>query len=155
MAEARLPEELSDPGSLDDLEAAECWRLLATQPVGRVAIIVGHYPLIFPVNYALDGECVVFRTGPGAKLWAMDRSNVTFQADQIDVARRSGWSVMVNGSGCEVVAGNNPNLAARIEAGGATPWAPGARSHIVRIIADHISGRRIRPGELPTSPFKA
>ena len=149
MAEERSPEELSDPGSLDEIDSAECWRLLGTQPVGRVAIIVGHYPLVFPVNYTLDGQCIVFRTGPGAKLWALDRSNVTFQVDEIDLERRSGWSVMVNGSGREVVAANNPNFAARTEESGAAPWAPGARSHIIRIVPDHVTGRRIHPGELP------
>jgi hypothetical protein len=41
--------ETLDPGGLDDVEPDECWRLLATQQVGHLAVIVGHYPLIFPV----------------------------------------------------------------------------------------------------------
>ena len=57
---------------------AECWELLATQPVGRVAVIVGHYPVVFPVNYAVDDKTIVYRTGAGTKLHSVHRSNVTF-----------------------------------------------------------------------------
>jgi nitroimidazol reductase NimA-like FMN-containing flavoprotein (pyridoxamine 5'-phosphate oxidase superfamily) len=142
-------DELWDPGSLDELDSVECWRLLATLPVGRVAVVVGHYASVFPVNYALDGRSIVFRTGAGAKLWALDRSNVTFEADDIDVEHQGGWSVMIKGTGQEVSVENNPNLAARSQAAGAAPWAPGPRSRLVRIVADQITGRRIRPGAPP------
>jgi uncharacterized protein len=108
-------EDLWDPGGLDDIETAECWRLLATQPVGRLAVIVGHYPLVFPVNYALEGRSIMFRTGAGTKLWATERSNVTFEADDIDLDHKAGWSVMVKGTAHEISVENNPNVAARSE----------------------------------------
>ena len=98
MTSATRPDDALDQGGLDEIDVAECWRLLATQPVGRVAVIVGQYPLVFPVNYALDGMHVVFRTGVGTKLWGIDRSNVTFEVDELDLAGRSGWSVMVRGA---------------------------------------------------------
>lgn len=138
-----------DPGSLDDIDAEECWRLLATQPVGRVAVIVGHYPLVFPVNFALDGRAIVYRTGTGAKVYSVHRSNVTFQVDQIDPIQRTGWSVMVKGVAQELHAPRNRETISRAEMTGATPWAPGQRDHVIRIIADQITGRRIRAGELP------
>jgi uncharacterized protein len=137
-----------DPGSLDEIEADECWRLLATQPIGRVGVIVGHHPLIFPVNFAVDGKQIVFRTGAGTKLWATSRSNVTFEVDELDLVHRSGWSVMVRGAAQEVSVLRNPILKQRAEARGAVPWAPGPRNHLVRMVADQISGRRIRPAEL-------
>jgi len=137
-----------DPGALDEIDVAECWRLLATQPVGRVAVIDGNYPLVFPVNYALDGKAIVFWTRPGTKLWAIRRSNVTFEVDAFDLWRASGWSVMVKGEAQEMTVEYNPNLVARSKAAGATPWAPGARSHVVRIVAESITGRRIRPAEI-------
>jgi nitroimidazol reductase NimA-like FMN-containing flavoprotein (pyridoxamine 5'-phosphate oxidase superfamily) len=143
--------ETSDPGSLDDIEPEECWRLLATQQVGRLAVIVGHYPLVFPVNYALDDRIIVFRTAPGTKLHAIEHSNVTFEVDEIDMVRRAGWSVLVRGVAHQLLAHRNAELAARSEAGGAQPWAPGERHHIVRVVPDHITGRRIRPGELPNA----
>ena len=142
-------ELLWDEGDLEEIDPEECWTLLATRPVGRVAVIVGQYASVFPVNYALDGRSVVFRSGAGTKLWALDRSNVTFQADHVDVAHRGGWSVMIKGVGQEVSVDNNPNLAARSRAAGADPWAPGPRSRLVRVVADEITGRRIRLGALP------
>ena len=101
MTSATRPDDALDQGGLDEIDVAECWRLLGTQPVGRVAVIVGQYPLVFPVNYALDGMHIVFRTGVGTKLWAIDRSNVTFEVDELDLASRSGWSVMVRGAAHE------------------------------------------------------
>jgi uncharacterized protein len=142
-------ELLWDEGDLAEIDPEGCWELLATRPVGRVAVIVGDYASVFPVNYALDGHSAVFRSGAGTKLWALDRSNVTFQADHVDVARRGGWSVMIKGVGQEVSVENNPNLAARSRAAGADPWAPGPRSRLVRVVADQITGRRIRPGAPP------
>jgi nitroimidazol reductase NimA-like FMN-containing flavoprotein (pyridoxamine 5'-phosphate oxidase superfamily) len=145
----RPTDEDLDPGSLDEIESDECWRLLATQPIGRVGVIVGQYPLIFPVNYAVVGEQIVFQTGAGTKLWATNRSNVTFEVDELDLVHRSGWSVMVRGAAHEVSVERNPILKERAEVRGAVPWAPGPRNHLVRMVADQISGRRIRPAELP------
>ena len=138
-----------DPGGLDEIDASECWKLLATQQIGRLAVMVGQYPLIFPVNFALDERVIVFRTAPGTKLYAIEHSNVTFEIDEIDVDRRSGWSVLVRGVAHQLLARRSGELAARFEASGAQPWAPGERDRIVRIVPDQITGRRIRPGELP------
>jgi hypothetical protein len=144
MTSATRPEDALDQGALDEIDVAECWRLLSTQPVGRVAVIVGQYPLVFPVNYALDGMHILFRTGVGTKLWAIDRSNVTFEVDELDLAGRSGWSVMVRGAAHELSPKQAPT-----DTSGIVPWAPGERVHLVRIVADQITGRRIRPAELP------
>ena len=142
------PSDASDAGSLDEISAAECWQLLATQGVGRVAVIVGHYPLVFPVNYALDGQSIVFRTGSGTKLHSIHRSNVTFEVDSIDPVHHSGWSVMAKGVAQELSVVRNRETVARAELRGANPWAPGERSHFIRILADDITGRRIHPAEL-------
>jgi nitroimidazol reductase NimA-like FMN-containing flavoprotein (pyridoxamine 5'-phosphate oxidase superfamily) len=141
------PEE-TDPGGLDEIDTSECWKLLATQQIGRLAVMVGHYPLIFPVNFALDDKVILFRTAPGTKLYAIEHSNVTFEVDEIDVAHRSGWSVLVNGVAHQLLARRSPELAARFEVSGAQ-WAAGERDRIVRIVPDQVTGRRIRPGELP------
>lgn len=143
------PSEALDPGGLDEIGVAECWQLLSTQAVGRVAVIVGHYPLVFPVNYALDDKAILYQTGTGTKLQSIHRSNVTFEVDSIDLVHRSGWSVMVKGVAQELNVDRNRATVTRAELEGATPWAPGDRHHFIRILADEITGRRIRPGELP------
>ena len=137
-----------DPGNLDEIGVAECWQLLSTQPIGRVAVILGHYPLVFPVNYTVDGESILYRTNAGTKLNTIHRSNVTFEVDEIDHTHRSGWSVMVKGVAHELSAERDRRVISRAEVGGSTPWAPGRREHIIRVLPDQVTGRRIRPAEL-------
>jgi nitroimidazol reductase NimA-like FMN-containing flavoprotein (pyridoxamine 5'-phosphate oxidase superfamily) len=149
MPASGTPSETHHGGGLDEIRAAECWQLLGTQTVGRVAVIVGHYPLVFPVNYALDDKAIVFRTGAGTKLHSIHRSNVTFEVDSIDVVHHAGWSVLVKGVAQELSVVHHRSTVSRAELEGATPWAQGDRNHFIRIVADEITGRRVRPGELP------
>jgi len=66
--------------------------------VGRVALIDQGEPVILPVNHAMDGEAVVFRTARGSKLMAADNEMpVAFEVDGFDEDRRAGWSVVVRG----------------------------------------------------------
>ena len=53
-----------------ELTRSECFELLATEHLGRVAIVDDRGPVIFPVNFVLDRHTVVFRTGAGTKLSA-------------------------------------------------------------------------------------
>src|SRR5262245_45021357 len=131
MSSGEPPGESPDPGGLDELSPAECWDLLATQPVGRVAVSVGHYPLAFLVNYAVRGNADLYRTGVGTKLYAIHRSNVTFEVDAIDPVHHTGWSVMVKGVAQELSTTRDCGPAYEAERGGATPWAPGNRDHLI------------------------
>jgi uncharacterized protein len=131
------------------IPAEECYRLLRTQEIGRLALIAEHYPLIFPVNYALDGTTLVIRTHAGTIRRAAEHANVCFEVDEIDRRTRSGWSVLVRGQAEEVGDAHRADLVARTQAAGVQPWAPGEKGHWVRIITHEISGRRIVRGELP------
>jgi uncharacterized protein len=148
MTSGESPGQPLEPGNLDEVSPEECWQLVATQPIGRVAVIVGHYPLVFPVNFAVDDKTILYRTGAGTKLHSIHRSNVTFEVDAIDPVHRTGWSVMIKGVARELSPTHDRGAVSRAEFGGATPWAPGERAHLIRIIADQITGRRIRPDEL-------
>ena len=145
---------MAEPTSAEfaELEAEECYRLLATHDVGRLGVNAEHYPLIFPVNYALDRGVIVIRTHPGTKLAAAGHANVTFEVDDIDRRTRSGWSVLVRGLAEEVTSAHDAQLIERTVASGVQPWAPGTRGRWLRVIPQGISGRRIAPGELPP-PF--
>src|SRR5918997_6255070 len=79
------------------LDREECLRLLAGQEIGRLAVVAGNTPIIVPVNYALDGESVVFRTDPGTKLDQGPRARASFEIDAFDRERRTGWSVVATG----------------------------------------------------------
>jgi nitroimidazol reductase NimA-like FMN-containing flavoprotein (pyridoxamine 5'-phosphate oxidase superfamily) len=135
--------------ALTEIPVDECYRLLRTQQVGRLGVNAEHLPLIFPVNYGMDGETIVIRTSPGTKLTAASHANVTFEVDEIDQRERSGWSVLVRGLAEEVTDAHGPDLVRRTHAAGASPWAPGDHGHWLRVIPQHVTGRRVVPGELP------
>jgi nitroimidazol reductase NimA-like FMN-containing flavoprotein (pyridoxamine 5'-phosphate oxidase superfamily) len=135
--------------TMEVLDGDECYRLLASQQIGRLGVNAEHYPLIYPVNYGLDNGVIVIRTRAGTKLAAADHANVTFEVDEIDQRTRSGWSVLVRGLAEEVTSDHRADLVRRTTGSGVTPWAPGDHGHWLRLIPQDISGRRIVPGELP------
>lgn len=137
------PEEVDDR-ELEEIGEAECWQLLATKPVGRLAVVVGQYPVVFPLNYSVAAHGVVLRTGVGAKLSAIHRSNVSFQVDDIDEYSHRGWSVLVRGTAREVTSETaNEELLDLVEDAAPRPWVPGPRDHLLRIVVDSITGRRL------------
>jgi nitroimidazol reductase NimA-like FMN-containing flavoprotein (pyridoxamine 5'-phosphate oxidase superfamily) len=124
---------------LDALTHDECLDRLRETSVGRLAVVVGGQPLVFPVNYTMCNRQVVFRTGTGTKLHGAAGRQVAFEIDGIDPVYHEGWSVLVVGVAHE------ETQAARIhelEALPLTPWA-GPRAHWMRIKGGAITGRRI------------
>lgn len=136
---------LDQLSGLEMIERSECLKLLRSQPVGRLGFIVGDSPEILPVNFALDGEAVVIVTNVGSKLWGTTRSPVVFEVDHVDEESRTGWSVIVRGIAQEVLPTDSPALLARISDVKPIPWAAGDRTHVIRISAEQVTGRRIRP----------
>jgi uncharacterized protein len=124
-----------------DLSKSECFKLLAREHLGRVAVVDDLGPVVFPVNFVLDHHMVVFRTDEGTKLDAACRgSRVAFEIDGTDTAARTGWSVLVRGEAIEVT---GPAELARLRKLPLDPWAPGAKTHYVRILPAVLTGRRI------------
>jgi nitroimidazol reductase NimA-like FMN-containing flavoprotein (pyridoxamine 5'-phosphate oxidase superfamily) len=98
-------------------------------------------PIAFPVNFVLDRHTVVFRSGEGTKLDAAGRgAPVAFEVDGADEATRTGWSVLVRGEASEIT---DPDELARVRQLSLYPWAPGAKTHYVRILPSVLTGRRI------------
>lgn len=135
---------LVDEG-LEILDERECRRLLATGGLGRVGVTIEALPAIFPVNYRVHEDSILFCTSPGTKLsMASNRRIVAFEVEGgIDSMYHHGWSVLVIGTAREV---DNPSELKRLERHLPTPWAPGQRRRVVRIDIELISGRRIDHG---------
>jgi len=129
------------------LSSADCYRQLAGATVGRLGLIVESYPLVVPVNYALDRDVVCVRTHPGSLVARADHANVSFEVDELHAIDRTGWSVLIRGLAELVTPGHDGDLTDRTRSSGATPWAPGEKNSWLRIIPHGISGRRIQHDE--------
>jgi uncharacterized protein len=133
-------------GDLVTLTRQECLRLLAGRSVGRLAFNgrIG-VALILPVNYALNGDEILIRTGPGTKVQAAERREVvSLEIDEFDEAARTGWSVVVTGK-CRI---SREALFDAAQPGSApvarpVPWVAGPRSLVIRMAVTHVSGRRL------------
>lgn len=133
---------------IERLDREQCLRLLAEDTIGRLAVIDHGTPIIFPVNYRLDEEAVVFRTDPGTKLDDGPRSPASFEIDRFDREDRSGWSVVVVGRLEEVTRYDSRTLD-RLRALPVDPWAVGEKSHWMRLVPSRITGRRV--GTIPVT----
>ena len=123
------------------LDTEQCLALLRRVELGRVAVCTAGFPAIFPVNFRLLDGSVVFRTGEGTKLnSAIWNAGIAFEADAVNSVFELGWSVMIVGRAEEVV---DPTEIAETVQMGLRPWAPGSRSHVIRIKETSVSGRRI------------
>ncbi|WP_214370276.1 pyridoxamine 5'-phosphate oxidase family protein [Pseudonocardia sp. H11422] len=134
-------------GSFETLTTEDCWGLLARCAVGRLGVMVGRYPLIFPVNYALDGNLVTFRTGPGTKFEASQYAHVSFQVDQVEPSGKSAWSVLILGA-ASVPDLSHPAEVHRLEQLGIKSIAPGDKPLWILVLPEHITGRRVVPDEI-------
>ena len=128
---------------VESLSADECRDLLETRDLGRLAVVVGGYPEVFPVNYAVVRDRVLIRTDPGAKLAHARFVRVCFQVDELDMARRTGWSVLVKGIVHELKEGDRHAEELDFAAAKIRPWAGGAKPHILVVTPMSVTGRRI------------
>jgi nitroimidazol reductase NimA-like FMN-containing flavoprotein (pyridoxamine 5'-phosphate oxidase superfamily) len=132
---------------LQNLDEAECLRLISPGGVGRIAFTGRFGPTVFPVNYQLHQGTVVFRTAQGGATdedlrtgIAHAEYKVAFEIDEFSPSTREGWSVLIQGAAHHVdsAAERASVLEASVE-----PWAGGDRDLFLRIIPSRVTGRRI------------
>jgi nitroimidazol reductase NimA-like FMN-containing flavoprotein (pyridoxamine 5'-phosphate oxidase superfamily) len=132
---------LVDPTTgIEVLPEDECLRRLGEHQVGRLVLIGGGDADIFPVNYVLVGRTIVFRTAAGTKWRDGPRGRAAFEVDELDPTTRSGWSVVVHGR-LEDADERHPDT----EALGLDPWSAHDKPHVMRLVGETFSGRRL-PG---------
>ena len=127
------------------LSDQESWELLQSQALGRIGLSVGGEPDIFPLNYVVDGERVVFRTGEGTKLAELAiNGNVAFEVDNYDDA--GGWSVIAKGTAERLESMREIDAADELPL---KPWVATIKYNYVAINVSSISGRRFVFGPEP------
>lgn len=139
------PQTPANRRDLLTLTRQECLELLSSARFGRLAVNSGSgpAPIVRPVNYVFDphSQSIVINTAEGTKLhFLLRETHATFEVDDIDPATRTGWSVVVQGV---TEALTKPEEIRRIAALEPESWAPGIKSHWIRIRAWTVSGRRL------------
>ena len=142
--ESPAPEPAGHQRALRTLSPAECFDLLEPGGIGRVGFMSADGIMMLPVNFAITGKTIVFRTAPDTLLALYADAQVSFEVDRIDEALHEGWSVLVRGHAHKVT--DERDMQHLEDRTHLEPWAGGARDVYVRITAARISGRRIQPG---------
>lgn len=123
-----------------ELDGPECWKLLASVPVGRVVFTQNALPAIRAVNHLVDDGVIIIRSHEGAAIvgHAAAGAVVCYEADQFDTDRRTGWSVVVTGLARPVRDPAAERYRHLLE-----PWFPGDMDHVIAIEAGIVTGRRL------------
>jgi len=151
-ASPELDVEARESGATEMLDPQQCWELLASVEVGRLAVAAAGDIDIFPLNFAVDGESLLFRTAEGTKLVEVVLAGrVAFEVDGYEPTRGRAWSVVVKG-GAELLdrwsdiyhAQDLPLF----------PWNASPKERFVRIVPQSMTGRRFtvsafRSGDTP------
>ncbi|WP_308468540.1 pyridoxamine 5'-phosphate oxidase family protein [Rathayibacter soli] len=132
-------------GPVERLSEEDCWQLLRTATVGRVATSAGGVLDIFPVNYYSDGTSILFRTAPGDKLVELTiNENVVFEVD--GYTEPIAWSVIAKGTAAVLDRQEDVDRAEKVPL---NSWIPTLKSIYVRIVPRSLTGRRFERGPEP------
>ena len=127
---------------VQNLEPHECWALLRSVSVGRLAVLVDGQPDIFPINFTVDGGTLVFRTGAGTKLAAASGgAAVALEADGVDADSGLAWSVVVKGPAKAITGTEGILDSAALYL---FPWQAGKKDTFVRVSPGTVTGRRFK-----------
>ena len=128
--------------AVTQLGAERCWELLRSVPVGRLAVIVGDRPEIFPVNHVVDRGTIIFRTADGTKISAaLQNPLVVFEVDGYDEVSGQAWSVVVKGRAEQIRQLHELLDTVHLPL---TPWQADPKPRFVRIAPDEVTGRRFQ-----------
>jgi nitroimidazol reductase NimA-like FMN-containing flavoprotein (pyridoxamine 5'-phosphate oxidase superfamily) len=132
---------------LEELDEAECLRLITSGGIGRIGYSGRYGPTVLPVNYQLYEGTIVFRTAQDSATdedlrtgIANAEYKVAFEIDDFDTAARTGWSVLIQGSAHHV---ESDAERASVAGAGVDPWPGGDRELFLRITPSRVTGRRV------------
>lgn len=127
------------------LSEEQCWALISGVALGRLVTNMDGAQEIFPVNFVVQRQTVLFRTAEGTKLFGtIMNDQVLFEADDHTVA--GGWSVVIRGTARVLFGADEIHEADRA---GLYPWIATQKLRFVRITPAQITGRRFVFGPEP------
>ncbi|MDR7086369.1 nitroimidazol reductase NimA-like FMN-containing flavoprotein (pyridoxamine 5'-phosphate oxidase superfamily) [Aeromicrobium panaciterrae] len=129
--------------SISVLDEQECYQLLSTTTVGRVAFISHHGQQLLPLNFAMVDGVIYFRVNEEGVLSELADGlvDVAFEVDHHGTTTRDAWNVTVRGTTSRVH--ESAGLASTANLASLRPWAPGERALVVALTPELIDGRRV------------
>jgi nitroimidazol reductase NimA-like FMN-containing flavoprotein (pyridoxamine 5'-phosphate oxidase superfamily) len=125
-----------DDDAVRVLTPERCWEVLRTEEFGRLAFSLVDEIHITPINYAVDGDVLLFRTAEGSKLLGVVMgSPVAFEVDQYD----DEWarSIVIRGR-TRLLDEEEEHRAENVPL---RPWVPTLKYNVVEIVPEVVSGR--------------
>jgi nitroimidazol reductase NimA-like FMN-containing flavoprotein (pyridoxamine 5'-phosphate oxidase superfamily) len=130
------------PGArLVELPSFDCWHLLESAEICRVAWNGPHGVAVVPVNYTVADGALWFRTIPYSQLARECGGQwVAVEVDSVDHATRSGWSAVIRGTAEVVDADDAPEHLAEFQV-----WPSGTRYLFIKVEPAELTGRKLLP----------
>lgn len=126
-------------GPVQELSIEQCWQLLERDEFGRLAFRLVDEVHLVPINYVVDGRCLLFRTASGNKLLAAAlESDVAFEIDWHDDL--TAWSVVARGTLRRL----EEDEAHRADGLRFHPWLPDPGHDVVELAPAVVTGRLFR-----------
>ena len=147
-----VDDEARASGAVEVLDTQQCWELLSSVEVGRLAVAAAGDIDIFPLNFAVDGGALMFRTAEGTKLVEVVLAGrVAFEVDGYEPEHGRAWSVVLKGSAELLDRWDDIYHAQDLPL---FPWNASPKERFVRIVPDAMTGRRFtvartRSGDTP------
>lgn len=129
-----------------ELTGDEAMQRLRSVQVGRTLFTMHALPAVRPVNHrVIDGQ-VIIRTREGSAIVTAASVGrgvvVAYEADELDTAARTGWSVVVTGI-ARIVTDRQEADSYR-EA--VRPWVEGQMDYVVRVSPEIVTGFELVAG---------
>lgn len=127
---------MTDRHPVTELTEDQCWEMLRSHELGRLAFRLVDDVHITPVNYAVDHTSLLIRTAEGDKLLSVAMgSKVAFEIDWHD--EHSARSVVVRGTSRLL----SEHEAHRAENVPLHPWIDTLKYNVVEIVPESVTGR--------------
>ncbi len=123
---------------------AQCVHRLETKEVGRIAFQRAHRVHLYPINYAWDGEAIVFRCAPASPIADSIGKDAVIEIDHVDEREHFAWSVIARGIPELVDPEQSPELMRRLMSLSLYPWAEGDKSVWIRMLPSPLTGRAVK-----------
>lgn len=132
---------MPSPRRLSAVPRGGALSLLAGVPLGRVVFTQNAMPAVRPASHLVESDMIIARSHDGSEIVPVGgrETVVAYEADDIDLDSRLGWSVVVTGPATPVTdPAEIAGYAAVLDA-----WTDDGEGQLIRIRAGIVTGYRL------------